>query len=70
MGDIRDYSASEIRKAAGLTAQQEIDLIVAPPCRKTTSPTPPIRPSEPERRLIQNPKGPSRVNQGTGQGIC
>ncbi len=34
IGDIRDYSASEIRKIAGLNSKDEIDLIVGgPPCQ-------------------------------------
>lgn len=38
IGDIRDYSASEIRKNAGLTPQEDIDVIVGgPPCQAFSS---------------------------------
>ena len=34
IGDIRDHSSKDIRKAAGLTAKQDIDLIIGgPPCQ-------------------------------------
>jgi len=38
IGDIRDYSASEIRKNAGLSPQEDIDVIVGgPPCQAFSS---------------------------------
>ncbi|MBW4659167.1 MAG: DNA cytosine methyltransferase [Drouetiella hepatica Uher 2000/2452] len=38
IGDIRDYSASEIREKAGLTPQEDIDVIVGgPPCQAFSS---------------------------------
>ncbi|MGL5083260.1 MAG: DNA cytosine methyltransferase [Microcoleaceae cyanobacterium] len=34
IGDIRDYSASEIREVAGLTSREDVDLVVGgPPCQ-------------------------------------
>jgi DNA (cytosine-5)-methyltransferase 1 len=38
IGDIRDYSASEIREKAGLTSQEDIDVIFGgPPCQAFSS---------------------------------
>ena len=38
LGDIRDYSADEIRKKAGLSDEDEIDLVVGgPPCQAFSS---------------------------------
>ena len=38
IGDIRDYSASQIREKAGLTLQEDIDVIVGgPPCQAFSS---------------------------------
>jgi len=38
IGDIRDYSAAEIREKAGLSAEEEIDVIVGgPPCQAFSS---------------------------------
>jgi DNA (cytosine-5)-methyltransferase 1 len=38
IGDIRDYSAKEIRENAGLTQKEEIDLVVGgPPCQAFSS---------------------------------
>jgi DNA (cytosine-5)-methyltransferase 1 len=38
LGDIRDYSANEIRAKAGLASHEEIDIIVGgPPCQAFSS---------------------------------